>query len=114
MWVRPTPDVTSELMELVPLTMTSRAFGGASLLYTEYPKNMKVAASLTLPIWRGGELWGLIACHHHSGPEHVPHQVRAACEFCSKVVSLQRQASQDREHLVYRLRIYETPLQLVA
>ena len=74
-WVRPTPDVSGDLAELLPLanpdtgrplTMTHCALRGASVMYTEYLKNMKVTAGLTMPIRRGGELWGLIACHHLS------------------------------------------------
>ena len=95
-WVRPTPDVSGGLAELVPLlnpdtgkplTMTWCALRGASVMYTEYLKNMQVTAGLTMPIRRGDELWGLIACHHYAGPRQVPYQVRAACEFLAQVVS---------------------------
>ncbi len=122
-WVRPLPDVLGELAELVPLTnpdtgrpltMTFCALRGASVMYTEYLKNMKVTAGLTMPIRRGGELWGLIACQHYSGPKHVPYQVRAACEFLAQVASLQYQAAEDREHLIYRLKLDGTHQQLVA
>jgi len=122
-WARPTPDVSGDLAELVPLTnpdtgrpltMTHCALRGASVMYTEYLKNMKVTAGLTMPIRRGGELWGLIACHHYAGPKHVPYQVRAACEFFAQVVSLQYQAAEDREHLVYRLKLDGVHHQLVA
>jgi len=122
-WIRPTPDVAGELAELVPLanpdtgrplTMTYCALRGASVMYTEYLKNMKVTAGLTLAIRRGGELWGLIAGHHYTGPKFVPYQVRAACEFLAQLVSLQHQAAEDREHLVYRLKLDGTHQQLVA
>ncbi len=122
-WVRPTPDVAGELAELVPLTnpdtgrpltMTHCALRGASVMYTEYLENMKVTAGLTMPIRRDGELWGLIACHHYAGPKHVPYQVRAACEFLAQVVSLQYQAAEEREHLVYRLKLDGTHQQLLA
>ncbi len=122
-WVRPTPDVGSDLAELVPLvnpdtgkplTMTYCSLRGASVMYTEYLKNMKVTAGLTMPIRRADELWGLITCHHYSGPFHVPYQVRAACEFLAQVVSLQYKAAEDREHLVYRLKLDGVHHQLVA
>jgi len=115
--------VAGELAELVPLTnpdtgrpltMTHCALRGVSVMYTEYLKNMKVTAGLTMPIRRGGELWGLIACHHYSGPKHVPYQVRAACEFLAQVASLQHQAAEDREHLVYRLKLDGVHHQLLA
>ena len=122
-WIRPTPDVSGELAELVPLAnpdtgrpllMTYCTLRGASVMYTEYLKNMKVTAGLTLAIRSGGELWGLIAGHHYDGPKFVPYQVRAACEFLAQVVSLQHQAAEDREHLVYRLKLDGTHQQLVA
>jgi len=122
-WIRPTPDVAGALAELVPLsnpdtgrplTMTHCALRGVSVMYTEYLKNMKVTAGLTLPIRRGNELWGLIAGHHYAGPKFVPYQVRAACEFLAQVVSLQHQAAEEREHLVYRLKLDGTHQQLVA
>jgi two-component system, chemotaxis family, sensor kinase Cph1 len=80
-WVRPMPDVSGGLAELLPivnpdtgkpLDMTYCALRGASVMYTEYLANMKVTAGLTLPIRRGEKLWGLIACHHYSGPKHLP------------------------------------------
>ncbi len=122
-WVRPTPDVSGELAELVPLTnpdtglpltMTFCTLRGASVMYTEYLKNMTATAGLTLAIRRGNDLWGLIAGHHYSGPKFVPYQVRAACEFLAQVVSLQHQAADDREHLVYRLKLDGTHQHLVA
>jgi chemotaxis family two-component system sensor kinase Cph1 len=122
-WVRPTPDVDGALAELIPLanpdngqplTMTYCALRGASAMYTEYLKNMKVTAGLTMPIRRDGELWGLIACHHYAGSKFIPYQVRAACEFLAQVVSLQYKAASDREHLVYQLKLEGVHQQLVA
>ena len=122
-WVRPVPDVAGGLAELVPLvnpdtgmplTMTYCALRGASVMYTEYLQNMQVTASFTLPIRRGEGLWGLIACHHYAEPKHVPYQVRAACEFLAQVVSLQHQAAEDREQLVYRLKLEGVHQQLIA
>ncbi|MBC7727908.1 MAG: GAF domain-containing protein [Microbacteriaceae bacterium] len=122
-WVRPTPDVDGGLAELVPLvnpdngqplTMTYCALRGASVMYTEYLKNMKVPAGLTMPIRGAEELWGLIACHHYAGPKFIPYQVRSACEFLAQVASLQYKAASDREHFVYRLKLEGVHQQLVA
>ncbi|MDB5829631.1 MAG: multi-sensor signal transduction histidine kinase [Variovorax sp.] len=121
-WLRPVPDVSDALAELVPLVnpdtglpldMTYCALRGVSIMYTEYLRNMGVAAALTMAIRRDDALWGLIACHHYSGPRRVPYQVRAACEFLSQVVSLQHQAASDREHTAYRLAIDDTHRQLL-
>jgi chemotaxis family two-component system sensor kinase Cph1 len=122
-WSRPLPDVGGTLAELVPLahpdthaplTMTHCALRGPSVMYTEYLNNMGVTAGLTMPIRQAPELWGLIACHHYSGQKPVPHQVRAACEFVAQVASLLLQAAEDRELLLYRLRLESVHNDLVT
>ncbi|HWI55759.1 MAG TPA: ATP-binding protein [Bacillota bacterium] len=121
-WIRPLPDAAGPLMELVPLvnpdtgqplTMTYCALRGASVMYTEYLRNMGVAASLTMSLLPEGELWGLIACHHYR-PTYFPYQVRTACEFLAQVVALQLKAAEEREHLAYRLHLEEVHQRLVA
>ncbi|HEX4607967.1 MAG TPA: ATP-binding protein [Urbifossiella sp.] len=113
LWHRLVPDVRAEPAELVPLVnpvtaapldMTHCALRGASVMYTEYLRNMGVVAALVMPLIREGRLWGLIATHHYA-PKYIPHHVRAACEFLAQVASLQLSAAEDREHQEYRLRI---------
>ncbi len=122
-WLRPVPDVSGELAELVPLLnpdtgkpldLTHCALRGVSVMYTEYLRNMRVTAGLTMSLRRDAGLWGLIACHHYAGPRHVSYQVRAACELLAQVASLQHKASEDREHLAYRMRLEGVHQQLVA
>jgi two-component system, chemotaxis family, sensor kinase Cph1 len=122
LWIRPVPDVDGELAELVPLanpdtgaplTMTHCILRGPSIMYTEYLRNMGVRASITMPIRRDGELWGLIACHHHR-PAYLPYPVRAACELFAQVVSLQHASAEEREHLGYRLKLEGVHHQLAA
>ena len=96
------------------LEMTHCALRGPSVMYTEYLRNMRVTAGLTMPIRRGEELWGLIACHHYSAPKSVPYQVRAACELLAQVVSLQHKSAEDREELVYGLKLEAVHQQLVT
>lgn len=119
-WVRPLPDVSGGLAELVPLVnpdtsrpldMTHCALRGPSVMCTEYLRNMGVAATLVRQ--RDG-LWGLIGGHHSAGPKAVPHPVRAACEFVAQVASLRLKAAEDREHFVYRLKLEGVHQQLVA
>ena len=121
-WIRPLPNAQSPVMELVPLVnpetgrplnMTHCSLRGASVMYTEYLENMGVAASLTMPILRDNQLWGLIACHHYS-PATFSFQVRAAAEFLAQVVSLQVKAAEEREHLSYRLQVERVHGDLVA
>ena len=121
-WIRPLPDAAGPLVELLPLAnpetgqalnMTHCALRGASVMYTEYLANMGVAASLTMPILRDGELWGLIACHHATATR-FPYQVRAACELLAQVASLQLKSAEHTEQLAYRLKLEHVHQQLVA
>lgn len=112
--VRPLPDASAELVEMVPLInpatgraldMTFCALRGASVMYTEYLHNMGVAATLTMPILRNGQLWGLIACHHYE-PIALPYPLRAAAEFLGQIMSLEIASAEAREHLEYRLKLH--------
>jgi chemotaxis family two-component system sensor kinase Cph1 len=122
-WIRPVPDISGALAELVPLVnpdtgspldMTYCALRGTSIMYTEYLRNMDVAAALTMAVRSSEGLWGLIACHHYAGPTHFTYQMRAACEFLAQVVSLQHQAAEDREHRLYRLKLESVHRELLA
>jgi chemotaxis family two-component system sensor kinase Cph1 len=121
-WIRPLPNAAGPLVELVPLAnpdtgrplnMTHCALRGASVMYSEYLANMGVAATLTLPILREGELWGLIACQHYT-PTRFPYQMRSACEFLAQVATLQLKSAEESEQLAYRLRLDGMHQQLVA
>ncbi len=111
--IRPLPDARSGVVEMVPLLnpdtsapleMTHCALRGASVMYTEYLANMGVAATLTMPLMREGELWGLIACHH-SVPHPMPHDIRAGAEFVAHLVSLELRVAEVREQAEYAKRI---------
>ncbi len=121
-WIRPLPDAAGPLVELVPLAnpetglgldMTHCALRGASVMYSEYLANMGVAASLTMPIMRDGELWGLIACHHYT-VTHFCYETRAACELLAQVASLKLKSAEQAEQLAYRLKLEEVHQQLVV
>ncbi len=120
--VRPLPDAQGELCEMVPLRnpdtqrpldMTHCALRGASVMYTEYLQNMEVAATLTMPILRGGALWGLIACHHYT-PVPLPYPLRAAAEFLAQIASLEIAQAELREHLQYRIHLDAVHLAVLA
>ena len=115
-WVRPLPDAEraergiAEMVPLAhpdtgePLEMTYCALRGPSVMYTEYLRNMQVAATLTLPIRYDGELWGLIACHHYT-PTALPWPVRASCELLAQMTSLQLKSAEERGDLEDRTRL---------
>lgn len=120
--VRPLPDAQGELFEMVPLLdpdtgrpleMTYCALRGASVMYTEYLKNMGVAATLTMPIRREGALWGLIACHHYAAIP-LPQPLRSAAEFLAQIASLELSQVESREHLQYRIHLDAVHLRVLA
>ena len=122
-WIRPVPDIHGALAEMLPLVnpdtgkpvdMTFCALRGVSVMYTEYLQNMGVSAGLTMPLRRNNVLWGLIACHHYSGPHHVSYELRAACEFLAQVGSLQHKSVEERENAAYRLHLEDVNQQLVT
>ena len=51
---------------------------------------MGVSASMSISLLDRGELWGLIACHHYSGPHRPPYEIRVAAEFLGQTLSLRR------------------------
>lgn len=122
-WLRPIPDMSDALAEMVPLAnpdtnqpldMTYCSLRGVSKMCTEYYRNMGVAATLTLSIRRGEHLWGLISCTYSAAPKYLSYQVRAACEFLAQVVSVQHNAAEDKEHATYRLELERIHQQLLA
>jgi len=121
-WIRPLPDASGAVAEMAPLVnpdtglgldMTYCSLRGASVMYTEYLRNMGVGASLTLSIRHAGSLWGLIAGHHLTATS-FPWQVRAACELLAQTVSLQLAAVEEREHERYRARMQAAHLTTLA
>ena len=90
-----------------PCDMSYAFLRGVSPMHVEYMRNMGVSASMSLAILKNGALWGLIACHHHA-PHRVPYDVRTACEFLARVVSLQVTGKEINEQGEYRRQIEET------
>jgi len=97
--VRVLVDVHYEPSPLVPRLLSGATTGDAgeldmshcylrsmSPLHLQYLKNMGITATLVVSLVREGQLWGLIACHHHS-PRNVPYALRAACELLGEAIS---------------------------
>ncbi|MGY2082963.1 SpoIIE family protein phosphatase [Blastococcus sp. SYSU DS0539] len=71
-----------------PLDLTYSALRSVSPIHVEYLHNMGVHASMSISLLRGDKLWGLIACHHYSGPHAPPYATRAAAEFLGSTLSV--------------------------
>jgi len=106
-WIRLIDDVGYVPREIVPtdlpttgqpLDLTYSTLRSVSPIHLEYLANMGVGASMSISLLRDGKLWGLIACHHYSGPHHPPYAVRAAAEFLGAALSvlLVAQSEEDR------------------
>lgn len=82
-----------------PLDLSFADLRSVSPVHIEYLKNMGVGASMSISIIVGGELWGLIACHHRTARD-VPANLRAAAELLGQVFSLQIQTVEGIEAYV--------------
>lgn len=91
--VRAIPDVNYIAAPLRPegireLDMSDCALRSISPVHIQYLKNMGVAASMSVSIVRGKELWGMIVCHGRR-PVPVPYEMREACKHLAASLSQQ-------------------------
>ena len=92
------PAVEPELGQ--PLDLSFSTLRSVSPIHVEYLSNMGVTASMSVSIVVDGKLWGLVACHHYSGPHRPSQDARAAAEFLGQVASqvvVERERSEARE-----------------
>ncbi|MET0144040.1 MAG: SpoIIE family protein phosphatase [Ilumatobacteraceae bacterium] len=96
-WLRLIPDIHYEPVPLVPpvaydsarpLDMSTSTLRSVSPIHVEYLANMGVSASMSVSIVIQGELWGLIACHHYSGPHRPGVAARNAAEYLAQLISM--------------------------
>jgi light-regulated signal transduction histidine kinase (bacteriophytochrome) len=71
-----------------PMDLGQSAIRSASPGHLRYLAKMGVAASLSRSIILHGQIWGLIACHHHT-PRFLPHRLRAACDLFADTAAAQ-------------------------
>lgn len=74
-----------------PLDMSQAILRDVSPIHRQYLRNMGIDASMSISIISGGELWGLIACHHYA-PRRLPRHLRAVCELFGSMFSYQLEA----------------------
>jgi light-regulated signal transduction histidine kinase (bacteriophytochrome) len=83
-------------------------------IHIEYLHNMGVSASLTLSIRRMDALWGLVACHHYSGPKRPSTSLRAACAVLADYLSGALALKAEQQTFHFRRRKAETEQTLTA
>lgn len=71
----------------LPLDMSHAHLRSVSPIHVEYLRNMGVTASMSISLVTDGQLTGLIACHHYSGPRVVDFEVRETCEYLGQALS---------------------------
>jgi two-component system, chemotaxis family, sensor kinase Cph1 len=96
-----------------PLDLSFAALRSVSPIHVEYLRNMGLVASMSISILRGGELWGLISCHHKS-PRNVPFEVRTACDFLGQMLSVHLEARERAAEYDHRMRLREIHGKLLA
>jgi chemotaxis family two-component system sensor kinase Cph1 len=96
-WLRLIPDAGYTPVPLVPpvhprtgapVDLSGAVLRSVSPVHLEYLANMGVVASMSVTLVDRGRLWGLIACHHYSGPHRPSFTDRAAAEFLGRTASL--------------------------
>ncbi|MEC9325335.1 MAG: GAF domain-containing protein, partial [Actinomycetota bacterium] len=122
-WIRLISDVDYTPAPLVPgtdaatglpLDLTYATLRSVSPIHIEYLKNMGVRASMSISLLRHGRLWGLIACHHYSGPHLPPFGSRAAAEFLGSTLSLRLVDQYEEDELQRRLAAQEVLGELIV
>ncbi len=98
-WVRIIPDIgytpapiLADAPGAAPLDLSFGVLRSVSPIHLEYLRNMGVAASMSLSLVVGGQLWGLIACHHNT-PRYLPYRVRVTGETFALVASAQLESN---------------------
>lgn len=112
-WLRIIPNVHYTPAAIIPATVNSSSepldlsgcvLRSVSPMHVQYLKNMGVGASMSVSIIKDGELWGLIALHHHSAA-YLPYEVRQGLEFIGRFLSSQLAAKQQWENHERKLQL---------
>src|SRR5690554_1733749 len=122
-WIRLISDIGYTPSPLVPqlnpvtgaaLDLTYATLRSVSPIHVEYLQNMGVTASMSISLLKDGRLWGLIACHHYSGPHAPSYGARAAAEFLGSVLSLRLIAQVEEDRITAARRVAHDLAGLVA
>jgi light-regulated signal transduction histidine kinase (bacteriophytochrome) len=79
-----------------PLDMSDCGLRSVSPIHLQFLKNFGVAASMSVSIVRGGDLWGLVSCHH-TAPRAVSYEIREACKHVGQILSQQIAAREEAQ-----------------
>jgi diguanylate cyclase (GGDEF)-like protein/PAS domain S-box-containing protein len=94
--------VDATLDDGMPLDLTQSVLRSVSPIHCEYMRNMNTAASLTIGLNYGSDLWGMLVCHH-TKPRSSGFELRTAAGLIGQVVSLLLVSMGEAELLAQRL-----------
>ncbi|MFO0675676.1 MAG: ATP-binding protein [Polyangiaceae bacterium] len=83
----PVPILSSADAPPGPFDMSHSVLRSVSPIHIQYMRNMGVTASMSISLVLGGQLAGLIACHHYAGPFVVPTALRDTAEYMATNLS---------------------------
>ena len=73
-------------------------------VHLEYLTNLKIMASMSLPIIIEDQLWGLISCHNKA-PKNPTYEMRSALELLSGIISAQLAAKEKEAAMQLRIQL---------
>jgi len=117
--LRHLPDVDYTPVPLLPETLEKTVnlsyanLRSVSVMYTGYLRNMGVKATLVMPLFKAGKLWGLIACQH-STPLYLSYEKRIPLELLSQMLSQWMLSREEQEQLAYKEQLNQVLDQLMV
>lgn len=107
-------DVVSPLEPALaePIDLSQSTLRAMSPIHLQYLRNMGVVASFSASLVREGQLWGLVAAHHHSR-RYLRWPVRAAAELLAEVASTRITAIENYAHAQVALMVRRLEQRLV-
>lgn len=96
-----------------PLDLSLSVLRSVSPIHIEYLRNMGVKASMSISIMVGGELWGLIACHHYS-PRCPSFERRSVAELFAQMFAMRIESRERQEVVDYERRARDISDQLLG
>ncbi|MBK1796218.1 GAF domain-containing protein [Devosia sp. WQ 349] len=96
--------IISASSKLKSIDLSVSALRSVSPVHIQYLKNMEVGASASMSIIKDGQLWGLIACHHHS-PKNIALTNRMASQALATSLSRLLKVREEGEFYQQRIRL---------
>lgn len=84
----PVPLVSDSERDGTALDLSGSVLRSVSPVHLQYLANMGVRSSMSVSLLSEGRLWGLVACHHVSGPRRPSYQDRIVAEFIGRTTSV--------------------------